>query len=75
MSETRMDGAQVKAERLRSNVEHTRHAEVDPNLVQTVSIGISEYRGGETIEQLQQRADRALYKAKSSGRNRVEIEA
>ena len=74
MSETAIDGGQVKAERLRSNVEHTRFADVDPNLVQTVSIGIAEYRRGETLEQIQHRADRAMYKAKSNGRNRVEIE-
>ena len=74
MSETRMDGAQIKAERLRSNVEHMRFAEIDPNLAQTVSIGVAEYRRGESIEQIQQRADRAMYRAKSNGRNRVEIE-
>ena len=75
MSDTHMDGARIKAERLRSNIEHTRHAEIDPGLVQTVSIGIAEYRKGEDIDQIQQRADRALYKAKANGRNRVEIEA
>ena len=75
MSETGIDGAQIKAERLRSNVELARFAGVSPNLAQTVSIGVAEYRRGESIEQIQQRADRAMYRAKSNGRNRVEIEA
>ena len=75
MSETGMDGARIKAERLRNNVEHTRHAEIDPGLVQTVSIGLAEYRHGESIEDVHKRADKALYKAKSNGRNRIEVEA
>lgn len=75
MSETPLAGAQIKADRLRINVEHTRHPEIDPALIQTVSIGIAEYRRGETIDDVQQRADKALYKAKANGRNRVEVEA
>ncbi len=75
MSDTPMKGAQIKAERLRSNTELTRFAEIDPALVQTVSIGLAEYRRDESIDDVQKRADKALYKAKSKGRNRVEIEA
>ncbi len=75
MAETQMKGARIKTERLRSNVEHTRHADVDPGLKQTVSIGLAEYRRGESIEEVQQRADKALYRVKSSGRNRLEIDA
>lgn len=37
----------------------------------TVSIGIAEYRPGETIADLLERADEALYGAKRGGRNRV----
>ena len=75
MADTRMDGAQVKAERLRLNVEKTRYADIDAKLVQTVSIGLAEHRPGETIEQILRRADQAMYRAKSNGRNRVEIAA
>ena len=75
MSDTRLDGARIQSERLRGDMEQTRLAEVDPKLVQTLSIGLAEYRRDETIEQIQQRADKALYKAKSNGRNRVEIDA
>lgn len=37
----------------------------------TVSIGIAEYRPGETVSDLIGRADQALYGAKHAGRNRV----
>ena len=74
MSDTRIDGARVKAERLRHILESTRFADIDRALTQTVSIGIAEYRDGETINQIQLRADKAMYKAKSKGRNRIEID-
>ena len=75
MADTHLDGAVIKAERLREALEQSRHPEIDAKLVQTVSIGIAEYRKGETIEQLQLRADKVMYKAKAKGRNRVETDA
>ena len=75
MADTTLAGATIKAERLRANIANTPHADIDPALVQTVSIGVAEYRRGETIADIQKRADKALYKAKTSGRNRVEIDA
>lgn len=39
----------------------------------TVSIGVTEARPGETAEEVLQRADAALYKAKGDGRNRSEV--
>ena len=37
----------------------------------TASFGVAEYRPGEPLETLLQRADRALYQAKAEGRNQV----
>lgn len=56
--------------------DRTRGLEVDPRHPDqhlTVSVGIAEFRPGESIEDVIQRADRALYRAKSSGRDRVEV--
>jgi diguanylate cyclase len=40
----------------------------------TVSIGVSVYRKGDTTESVIDRADQALYLAKSAGKNRVASE-
>ena len=40
-------------------------------LVLTLSCGLAELSAGDTVESLMERADRALYEAKSSGKNRV----
>lgn len=56
--------------------EHTRGLKVDPNHPDyrlSVSVGIAEFRPGESIEDVIQRADRALYRAKSSGRDLVVV--
>jgi len=37
----------------------------------TISIGVSEYRSGESFDSWCDRADKALYQAKNNGRNRV----
>jgi diguanylate cyclase len=40
----------------------------------TLSIGVAHYRSGEPVTKFIQRADKALYKAKGSGRNQVMAE-
>ena len=40
----------------------------------TVSLGVSEYRPGETPHAVFDRADMAMFRAKSLGRNRVETD-
>ena len=63
------------AERLRKRVEDlVLHGQDGSEIHVTVSIGISELPShGETLDQLMSRADKALYQAKESGRNRVAV--
>ena len=39
-----------------------------------MSIGLAQLLGEDDLEQLLQRTDRALYRAKAQGRNRTEIQ-
>ena len=61
------------AERLRHNVEALDLSDLHPALKVTVSVGLAELSPDDALlEQLVQRADLALYRAKAAGRNRVE---
>ncbi|HKL78739.1 MAG TPA: PAS domain S-box protein, partial [Gammaproteobacteria bacterium] len=66
---TDLDGAHQLAERVRRAVADSPFA--DAGKV-TISLGVAEIRGGESLEHLEERADGALYAAKAAGRNRVE---
>lgn len=65
------DALQV-AERIRHAIELTRIQWIDTPIVgSTVSVGTAEYRLGMTSDELFQSADRAMYRAKQEGKNRV----
>lgn len=76
---TGMANAVELAERLRQNIAETIMIEPDPGknrpaIYITVSIGVSGYRfadGWDNSRRVVERADKALYRAKSQGRNRV----
>jgi diguanylate cyclase (GGDEF)-like protein len=72
LPQTMLPGAMADAERLRERISTLKlpvSRSVGPL---TVSIGVAQYAPKETIEQTFARADRALYKAKRLGRDRVE---
>ena len=67
-------GARIAAERIRSAVERMSVSDVKRQRVPvTVSIGIACLEVNDNAEVLIDRADRAMYQAKASGRNRVVV--
>jgi diguanylate cyclase (GGDEF)-like protein len=74
---TELVAALNQAERVRQSIaEHRVAGDADgPVLAVTASFGIAAYpeSGATTAEELVRRADRALYRAKRTGKNRVEL--
>jgi diguanylate cyclase (GGDEF)-like protein len=67
------EGALLAAERIRSSVEHSVFKAYDEKVSITISIGISTFpEDGVDEHTLIESADKALYRAKEKGRNRVE---
>ena len=71
LPETPAASAIALAERARGLVEGLRWSDAGREISLTVSVGVAEYRLGETVAHTILRADQALYLAKSGGRNRV----
>jgi two-component system cell cycle response regulator len=76
LSGAEAEGAHMSAERLREKIEELelerpRDAGGEGPLKVTVSIGVATHRMGESLDAVVDRADRAMYSAKSAGRNRV----
>ncbi len=72
MRNTDEEGARRLAERLRWEIEDCEYRWEGITLQMTASLGCTTLRSSDTAASLFQRADRALYRAKESGRNRVE---
>ena len=72
MTQTNINGALLCAERIRSNIEQGRFPNLGPDFRVTVSLGVTEFAGKEDIPTMIGRADKALYRAKETGRNRVD---
>ncbi|MHB0928548.1 MAG: sensor domain-containing diguanylate cyclase [Candidatus Nanopelagicales bacterium] len=58
------------AERMRAAI--AGNVQVDGSVV-TVSVGVSQARGGDTVASLVERADQAMYRAKAAGRDQVAV--
>jgi len=72
LPETEKSLALIAAQRLRKAVETCRVRAYDEDIGATISIGVASFPDdADDMSQLIDKADRALYKAKESGRNRV----
>ncbi|WP_372971409.1 GGDEF domain-containing protein [Marinobacter sp.] len=75
LPDTGLHRAQASAERVRQAL--LAHDWLAPNgdsIDITISAGVSEFRGDDDLNSAINRADRALYRSKELGRNRVELE-
>ncbi|MES0371623.1 MAG: diguanylate cyclase [Mariprofundaceae bacterium] len=73
LPDTELKPAQLLAERLRLAVEESGVILTGKKTPLTISIGVAQFDRKEDFDSLIQRADKALYVAKDSGRNRVEL--
>lgn len=60
-------------ERIRARIETLAVYRGEGTIQVTVSVGAAQFQPGENADALISRADRALYRAKKNGRNRVEM--
>ncbi len=68
--ETDLLGAKALAEKIRQSIEAYSFPQVGRK---TASFGVAQFTEGDSIDTLTHRADEALYQAKITGRNRVEV--
>ena len=67
---TKAKNAQILAEKIRKNVQEYNFTEGGK---QTISLGVTEYKQGESEDNFIKRVDEALYEAKQTGRNKTVI--
>jgi diguanylate cyclase (GGDEF)-like protein len=75
MKDCTLDQAFEIAEKIRKGIQENALHVVEGAGPITVSLGVAQLRPGETRDNLLDRADQALYRAKEKGRNRSEVSA
>ncbi|MBT3337798.1 MAG: GGDEF domain-containing protein [Anaerolineae bacterium] len=73
LPEAKKDKAKIFAERIREIVSESEMGTKEIEIQITISIGVAEICPNEDKDDIYNRADSALYRAKSAGRNRVEV--
>ncbi len=70
LTETSVEGAQIAGEKLRASVAGSKFRFKNSPVPVSISVGVAEFGPEDTIEDVYERSDRALYLAKHQGRNR-----
>ena len=73
LPETKIEEGVKVAERIRKAVSSVNFVTRSGKFTVTISIGATEVKEGDTEDSIVERADKALYRAKNKGRNRVEV--
>jgi diguanylate cyclase (GGDEF)-like protein len=73
LNDTTAEQAQIGLDRVRELLVDAHLSSEVPDLRATFSAGLTAYDSGEPLDVCIERADRALYEAKASGRNRTVI--
>jgi diguanylate cyclase (GGDEF)-like protein len=73
LSETPLSAAYPLVERMRQEVSNIPFPQIGRAV--SISAGVAQMRESETLDELLRRSDAALYQAKSSGRNRIWVDA
>jgi len=72
--ETKKDGAKIFAEKIRKIIQKTKFMYKNTRIDITISAGVADREETNSMQETLKLADERLYKAKESGRNRVEVE-
>lgn len=73
LADTNIEAAHGVCQRMAEKWREHRYSEA-PELISTLSAGITEFHSPESIDQVLERADHLLYEAKNGGRNRIVVE-
>ncbi len=74
LPETRREAAGMLVDKLRAEVNQCAFRHKDTPVTVTLSCGVAEFTGSDTLEAVFERADQAMYRAKADGRNKVRVD-